>query len=69
MQELVLNPIFSQRVFHQFGSMAYYSDYSAIHILGCSGYSSSDCYATLAPDSNSGSCFPHTVLAAVIDSG
>ena len=69
MQELVLNPTFSQRVFHQSGSMAYCSDYSAIHTLGYSGYSGSDCYATLAPDSDSGSCFPHTVLAAMIDSG
>ena len=68
MQEVALNPIFSQRVVHSLGLMAYCFDYSATHTLDCSDYSGSDCYATLAPDSNYGSCFPHTVLAAVVDS-
>ena len=68
MQGLVLNLTFSQRVVHYFGSIAYCSDYSATHTLDCSDYSGSDYYATLGPDSDSDNCFPHTVLAAVIDS-
>ena len=66
MLELALNPTSFQGVVHWFGLMAHWSDYSAIHTLGCFDYA--DCYATLVPDSDSGSCFPHTVLVAVIDS-
>ena len=68
MQGLVLNPTFSQRVVHYFNSMAYCYDYSAIRTLDCSDYSGSDYYATLGPDSDFDNCFPHTVLAAAIDS-
>ena len=68
MQELVLNPIFSQRVVHSLDLMADCSGYYATHTLDGSDYSGSDCYATLTPDSDFGSCFPHTVLAAVVDS-
>ena len=68
MQELALNPTSSQRVFHYFGSIAYCSGYSAIHTLDCFDYSGSDCYSTLVLDFYSGSCFTHTVLAAVSDS-
>ena len=68
MQELALNPIFSQRVVHSLGLRAYCSGYFATRTLDGYDYSGSDCYATLTLDSDSGSCFPHTVLAAVIDS-
>ena len=64
---LALGPTSFQGVVHWLGLMAHCSDCSAIHILDCSDYT--DCYATLAPDSDSSSCFPHTVLVAVIDSG
>ena len=68
MQELALSPPFSQRVVHWFRLMAYCSDYSSIHTLDCSDCSGSDYYATLGPDFDSDNCFPHTVLAVVIDS-
>ena len=66
MLELALNPTSFQGVVHWLGLMAHCSDYSAIHTLDCFDYA--DCYATLVTDSDSGSCFPHTVLVAVIDS-
>ena len=47
--------------------MAYCSGYSFIHTLDCSDCSGSDYYAILGPDFDSDNCFPHTVLAAVID--
>ena len=68
MLELALNPTSFQGVVHQLGLMAHCSDYSAIHTLDCFDYAGFDCYATLTPDSDFGSCFPHTVLAAVLDS-
>ena len=50
------------------GSMAYCSGYSSIHTLDCSDYSDSDYCATLGLNFGSDNCFPHTVLAAGIDS-
>ena len=66
MLRLALGPTSFQGVVHSFELMAHCSDYSAIHTLGCFDYA--DCYVTLVLDSDSGSCFSHTVLVAVIDS-
>ena len=65
MQGLVLSPPFSQEVVRSLGVMACCSDCSSIHTLDCSD---SDCYATLGLDFGFDSCFPYTVLVAVIDS-
>ena len=63
MQGLGLSPHFSQEVVRSLEVMACCSDCSSIHTLDCS-----DCYATLGLDFDSNSCFPHTVLVAVVGS-
>ena len=68
MQGLFLSQLFSHEVVHSLGVMACCSDCSSIHTLDCSDYSDSDYCATLGLDFGSDNCFPHTVLAAVIDS-
>ena len=65
---LVLSPPFSQEVVHWLGLMAYFFDYSSIHTLDCSNCSDFDYYPTLGLDFDYDNCFPHTVLAAVLDS-
>ena len=68
MQGLVLSLPFSQEVVHSLEVMAYCSDCSSIHTLGCSDCSDSDCYATLGLDFGSNSYFPHTTLVVVAGS-
>ena len=65
---LVPSPLFSQELVCSLGLMACCYDCSSIHTLDCSDCFDSDCYATLGLDFDSDSCFPYTVLVAVIDS-